>query len=113
MALDAPPEIRAAAGLDDDRVAAVREAMLAGRLDDAAALLPDSLVDHYAVAGDPDECTDRIAAVAASVDLFVAPDERRRRLRRRTSCAARRSSAPRRRSAVVSCSDGALSGIAA
>ena len=73
MALDAPPEIRTAAGLDDERVAAVREAMLAGHLDAAAELLPDSLVDHYAVAGDPAECTARIAALAASVDLFLLP----------------------------------------
>ena len=72
MALDAPPEIRAAAGLDDERVAAVREAMLAGRLDDAAELLPDSLVDHYAVAGDPAECT--------------ATDRRRRPPRSTCSC---------------------------
>ena len=47
--------------------------MLAGRLDDAAELLPDSLVDHYAIAGDPAECTDRIAAAATSVDLFLLP----------------------------------------
>ena len=73
MALDAPPEIRTAAGLDDERVAAVREAMLAGHLDAAAELLPDSLVDHYAVAGDPAECTARIATLAASVDLFLLP----------------------------------------
>ncbi len=73
MALDAPPEIRAAAGLDDDRVNAVREAMLAGRLDDAAALLPESLVDHYAVAGDPQECAARIAAMSAHCDLFSVP----------------------------------------
>ena len=73
MALDAPPEIRVAAGLDDERVAAVRAAMLAGDLDAAAELLPDSLVDHYAVAGDPEECTARIAALAPSVDLFLLP----------------------------------------
>jgi 5,10-methylenetetrahydromethanopterin reductase len=73
MALDAPPEIRAAAGLDDQRVDAVRQAMLAGRLEEAAALLPESLVDHYAIAGDPDECAGRIAAMARHCDLFVVP----------------------------------------
>jgi 5,10-methylenetetrahydromethanopterin reductase len=73
MALDAPPEIRAAAGLDDERIGEVREAMLAGRLDDAASLLPESLVDHYAVAGDAAACAARIAALASSVDLFVLP----------------------------------------
>jgi 5,10-methylenetetrahydromethanopterin reductase len=73
MALDAPPEIRAAAGLDDERIAAVREAMLAGRLDDAAALLPDVLVDLYAVAGDDVSCAARIAGLSGSFDLFVLP----------------------------------------
>jgi 5,10-methylenetetrahydromethanopterin reductase len=73
MALDAPPEIRAAAGLDDERIGEVRDAMLAGRLDDAASLLPESLVDHYAVAGDPAACAARIAALASFVDLFVLP----------------------------------------
>ena len=73
MALDAPPEIRAAAGLDDERVAQVRRAMLAGRLDEAAALLPDSLVDLYAIAGDDGECAAAIVALAPSFDLFVLP----------------------------------------
>jgi 5,10-methylenetetrahydromethanopterin reductase len=73
MALDAPPEIRAEAGLDDQLVAAVREAMLAGRLDQAAALLPESLVDHYAIAGDPDDCVAQIAAMGPHCDLFVVP----------------------------------------
>ena len=49
------------------------QAMLAGRLDDAAALLPESLVDHYAVAGDPQECAARIAAMSAHCDLFAVP----------------------------------------
>jgi 5,10-methylenetetrahydromethanopterin reductase len=73
MALDAPPEIRDAAGLDDERVARVREAMLAGRLDEAAELLPDSLVDLYAVAGGDVECATRVAGLAGSFDLFVLP----------------------------------------
>ncbi|HET9600239.1 MAG TPA: LLM class flavin-dependent oxidoreductase [Acidimicrobiales bacterium] len=73
MALDAPPEIRAAAGLDADRVEQVRAAMLAGHLEEAAALLPESLVDHYAVAGSPESCAERIADLAGSFDLFVLP----------------------------------------
>jgi 5,10-methylenetetrahydromethanopterin reductase len=73
MAVDAPPDVRAAAGLDDARVVAVRDAMLAGRMDDAAALLPDALVDQYAVAGTPAQCAATIAAHAATVDLFVLP----------------------------------------
>ncbi|RPI08570.1 MAG: LLM class flavin-dependent oxidoreductase, partial [Actinobacteria bacterium] len=73
MALDAPPEIRDRAGLDDERVAAIRAEMLAGRLDAAAALLPEALVDEYAVAGDPDACAVTIARLASSFDLFVLP----------------------------------------
>ena len=73
MALDAPPDVRQAAGLDDERVERVRSAMLAGRLDEAAALLPEALIDHYAIAGDPGECAARIADLAPSFDLFVLP----------------------------------------
>ena len=47
--------------------------MLAGRLDEAAALLPESLVDHYAIAGEPDECAAKIAAMGPHCDLFVVP----------------------------------------
>ena len=48
--------------------------MLAGRLDEAAALLPESLVDHYAVAGDPDELRrDDRGDWPAHFDLFVVP----------------------------------------
>lgn len=73
MALDAPPDIRASAGLDDDKVAAVRTAMLAGRMDEAAELLPIALVDQYAVAGTPAECARLLAERAPHVDLFMLP----------------------------------------
>ncbi len=73
MALDAPPEIRQRAGLDDAAVAAIRGEMLAGRLDAAARLLPDALVDEYAVAGDPGACASTIASLASSFDLFMLP----------------------------------------
>lgn len=73
MAVDAPPDVRAAAGLTDDRVDAVRSAMLAGRMDDAASLLPIALVDEYAVAGPPAACAAKIAAVMPQVDLFMLP----------------------------------------
>ncbi|HMK10134.1 MAG TPA: LLM class flavin-dependent oxidoreductase, partial [Acidimicrobiales bacterium] len=63
MAIDAPPAIRERAGLSDGRVDAIRVEMLAGRLDAAAALLPDALVDEYAVAGDPEGCARRIASL--------------------------------------------------
>jgi alkanesulfonate monooxygenase SsuD/methylene tetrahydromethanopterin reductase-like flavin-dependent oxidoreductase (luciferase family) len=73
MAVDAPPDIRDAAGLDDDRVALVRAAMLAGRMDEAAGHLPPALVDQYAVAGTPAECAAAIAAQRANFDLFMLP----------------------------------------
>src|SRR4029453_13547942 len=73
MALDAPPAIRDRAGLTDDRIDAIRTEMLAGRLDTAASLLPDALVDEYAVTGTSRECAERIAGLAPSFDLFVLP----------------------------------------
>lgn len=73
MALDAPPDIRAAAGLDDERAARIKAAMLSGRMDDAATLLPPALVDQYAVAGTPEECAAAIAAHVGDFDLFMLP----------------------------------------
>jgi 5,10-methylenetetrahydromethanopterin reductase len=73
MALDAPPAIRERAGLTDDRVEAIRTEMLAGRLDAAASLLPEALVDEYAITGTPRECAARIAELASSFDLFMLP----------------------------------------
>ncbi len=73
MALDAPPEIRRQVGLDELRSARVRRAMLAGRLDEAAEHLPESLLDLYAVTGTPTACAARIAALRASFDLFLLP----------------------------------------
>lgn len=73
MALDAPAEIRRRVGLDELRAARVRRAMLAGRLDDAAEHLPESLLDLYAVTGTPAECASRIASLCRSFDLFVLP----------------------------------------
>jgi 5,10-methylenetetrahydromethanopterin reductase len=73
MALDAPPDVRERAGLDEARVASIRAEMLAGRLDAAAALLPEALVDEYAVAGDPEECAATIARLAPCFDLFTLP----------------------------------------
>ena len=73
MALDAPEEIRQQVGLDELRAARVRRAMLAGRLDEAAEHLPESLLDLYAVTGTPTECAARIASLRASFDLFLLP----------------------------------------
>jgi 5,10-methylenetetrahydromethanopterin reductase len=73
MALDAPADIRRRVGLDELRAARVRRAMLAGRLDEAAEHLPESLLDLYAVTGTPGECSARIAGLRDSFDLFVLP----------------------------------------
>lgn len=73
MALDAPADIRRRVGLDELRAARVRRAMLAGRLDEAAEHLPESLLDLYAVTGTPEECAARIAGLRDSFDLFVLP----------------------------------------
>ena len=73
MALDAPDDIRRQVGLDELRAARVRRAMLAGRLDEAAEHLPESLLDLYAVTGTPAECAARIAGLRNDFDLFVLP----------------------------------------
>ena len=73
MALDAPPDIRDRAGLDDALVDRIRAHMLAGRLDAAAELLPDSLVDVYAVAGDAERCARVVGRTMRHADLFALP----------------------------------------
>jgi len=73
MALDAPPEIRAAAGLDNEKVNVVKANMLAGQTEDAVALLPESLIDLFAVAGSPSECAQKIGALRPYFDLFMLP----------------------------------------
>ncbi len=73
MAVDAPADIRAAAGLDDERTQLVRSAMLAGDMDAAASHLPVALVDLYGVAGTPAECAAIIAGHRDHFDLFMLP----------------------------------------
>ncbi len=73
MAVDAPPGIRAAAGLDDATLEEVRSRMLTGRLDEAAALIPAGLVDQFAVAGTPEECAATIRSHRDTFDLFLLP----------------------------------------
>ncbi len=73
MAVDAPAGIRESVGLGDDVAEAVRGHMLAGRMDDAAALLPDPLVDIFALAGTPAELGAAIAGHRRHFDLFLLP----------------------------------------
>lgn len=73
MAVDAPPDIREAAGLDDEKRDAVRSAMLAGDFEGASKLLPDALIDIYGVAGTPAECAATIVAQRDCFDLFMLP----------------------------------------
>ena len=73
MAVDAPAEVRSADGLDDDDTEEVRRLMLAGRMDDAAKLLPDALVDRYGLAGTPAAISARIAELSGCFDIFMLP----------------------------------------
>ena len=73
MAVDAPAKVRAADGLDDDAIEEVRRLMLAGRMDDAARLLPDALVDRYGLAGTPAAISARIAELSGCFDIFMLP----------------------------------------
>jgi len=67
------PPVHLADLTPDERVALVREAMLAGRMSEAATLLPPALVDQYGVAGTPEECAAAIGAQRANFDLFMLP----------------------------------------
>ncbi len=73
MAVDAPPDIRVAFGLDDTTATEVRALMLQGRLDEAAALLPEAMVDLYGVAGTPEEIASALSAHRTCYDLFMLP----------------------------------------
>ncbi|MXZ95757.1 MAG: LLM class flavin-dependent oxidoreductase [Acidimicrobiaceae bacterium] len=73
MAVDAPAEVRAADGLDDATTEEVRRLMLAGRMHDAARLLPDALVDRYGVAGTPAEVSAQIGELRDCFDIFMLP----------------------------------------
>ena len=73
MAVDAPPEVRAADGLNDATTEEVRRLMLSGCMDQAARLLPDALVDRYGLAGTPAEISARIADLSPHFDIFMLP----------------------------------------
>ena len=71
MAVDAPAEVREADGLDDATTEEVRRLMLAGRMDEAALLLPDALVDRYGLAGTPAVISARIGELRDCFDIFM------------------------------------------
>ena len=73
MAVDAPPDVRSADGLDDATTDEVRRLMLAGRMDKAAELLPDALVDRYGLAGTPAGISARITELSGCFDIFMLP----------------------------------------
>jgi 5,10-methylenetetrahydromethanopterin reductase len=73
MAVDAPPEIRTAVGLDEQKVGVVRSMMLSGRMEEAADLLDPKIIDFFAVTGSPRECAERIKSLCAYFDLFMLP----------------------------------------
>ena len=73
MAVDAPPDVRTADGLDDATTDEVRRLMLAGRMDEAAELLPDALVDRYGLAGTPAGISARITELSGCFDIFMLP----------------------------------------
>ena len=73
MAVDAPPDVRTADGLDDATTDEIRRLMLAGRMDEAAELLPDALVDRYGLAGTPAGISARITELSGCFDIFMLP----------------------------------------
>ncbi len=73
MAVDAPAGVRTADGLDDATTEEVRRLMLAGRMDAAAELLPDALVDRYGLAGTPAGISAQIAELSDCFDIFMLP----------------------------------------
>jgi 5,10-methylenetetrahydromethanopterin reductase len=78
MAVDMPPDERAALGLDDDRTAELRELVNTRGPEAASALIPDALLDRYAVTGDRARVVARLAALCEQVRpellLFDADD---------------------------------------
>jgi 5,10-methylenetetrahydromethanopterin reductase len=73
MAVDMPAVERAALGLDDEVTARLRERFAAAGPRAAAALIPDAVLDRYAVTGQRDEVVRRLRELQQAVgpDLFV------------------------------------------
>jgi 5,10-methylenetetrahydromethanopterin reductase len=70
MAVDMPPAERAALGLDDDLTARLRETFAMRGAEAAARLIPDTVLDRYAVTGDRAQ----VAAHLAELKRVVAPE---------------------------------------
>jgi 5,10-methylenetetrahydromethanopterin reductase len=67
MTVDMPPAWRERLGVSDRLVAELRDALTAGGPDAAAALVPDQVVDAFAVIGDRAEVARRLAEAVATV----------------------------------------------
>jgi 5,10-methylenetetrahydromethanopterin reductase len=78
MAVDMPAPDRAALGLDDDRTAVLRELVHARGPEAAAGLIPDALLERYAVIGDRAEVVAHLGVLCQQVQpeilVFDADD---------------------------------------
>ena len=67
MAVDMPADERAAVGLDDYQTARLREIVNSRGPEAAAALIPEALLERYAVTGDRDRVVGRLATLLRQV----------------------------------------------
>jgi hypothetical protein len=78
MVVDMPATDRLALGVDDDRTAQLTELVNAHRLEAAATLIPDGVLERYAVTGTRAQVVARLAALVAQTRpellLFDAAD---------------------------------------
>ena len=78
MAVDMPASERMALGLDDDRTAQLRQIVNAHGPSAAGAMIPDDVLDRYAIVGEPASVTARLAALCQQVQpellVFDAAD---------------------------------------
>ncbi len=78
MVVDMPAADRIALGLDDDRIAQLKERVNAHRPEAAAALIPDAVLERYAVTGTRSRVVSRLAELRKLIQpemlLFDADD---------------------------------------
>jgi 5,10-methylenetetrahydromethanopterin reductase len=67
MAVDMPPAERAALGLDDDRTARLSETVNSRGPDAAAGLIPDAVLERYAIVGTRSQVVARLAALRQDI----------------------------------------------